>query len=87
MLLKLLYELLHCRIGKRIESAFKSLLGKSGYSDKASNEVWKWYRSPPKKSKAVKKWHSRARLIDLRKTRLTIIKTEVTRVEDNEILT
>jgi hypothetical protein len=38
---------------------FKSLLRKSGYSEKASNEVWKWYRTPPKKkSKAVKNWRS-----------------------------
>jgi hypothetical protein len=45
-------------VGKRIEQVFKSLLGKSGYSEKASNEVWKWYGTPPKKSKAVKKWRS-----------------------------
>jgi hypothetical protein len=45
-------------VGKRgikIEKAFKSLLGKAGYSDKAKSEIWKWYRTPPKKRRATKK--------------------------------
>ena len=45
-------------MGKRgieIEKAFKSLLGKAGFSDKAKSEIWKWYGTPPKKRKATKK--------------------------------
>jgi hypothetical protein len=63
-------------VGKRIEKALKSLLGKAGYSEKASNEVWKWYRIPPKKSKTLKKCHDKAMLIDARKTKITIINAE-----------
>jgi len=45
-------------VGKRgieIEKAFKSLLGKAGFSDKAKSEIWKWYGTPPKKRRATKK--------------------------------
>jgi hypothetical protein len=34
------------------------------------------FRLTPKKCKATKKWHSRAMLIDPRKTRLTIVNLE-----------
>jgi len=64
-------------MGKGIGQAFKILLSKSGYSDKATNEVWKWYRTPPKKSKKLKKWHSLALLVDPKKTRITILHTEL----------
>ena len=59
-----------------IEQFFKTLLGKSGYSDKAADEVWKWYTVPPKKSKSGKKWHHKAMLIDPRRTKLAIVNTE-----------
>ena len=41
--------------GTKIEKAFEALLGKAGYSDKAKREIWKWYRTPPKKRKVTKK--------------------------------
>jgi len=56
-------------VGKRIEQVFKSLLGKSGYSEEASNEVWKWYTAPPKKNKTLKKKHDNTMPICTRKTR------------------
>ena len=64
-------------MGRRIEQAFKSLLGKAGYSKKAKSEVWKWYRLPPRKRKAVENWRSRAWLIDPNKTRITMSSDEV----------
>ena len=39
------------RVGKRKEQAFKSLLGKSGYSEKVSDEIWKWYTAPTRGNK------------------------------------
>jgi hypothetical protein len=39
------------RVGKRKEQAFKSMLGKSGYSEKTSDEIWKWYTAPTQKNK------------------------------------
>jgi len=41
------------RVGKRKEQAFKSMLGKSGYSEKASDEIWKWYTTPTKENKSI----------------------------------
>lgn len=42
-------------MGVKTEIAFKSMLGKAGYSEKAKNEVWKWYKTPTKRRKATKK--------------------------------
>ena len=42
-------------MAKRIEKAFKSLLVKAGYSEKAKTEVWNWYTFPAEKGKATKK--------------------------------
>jgi hypothetical protein len=39
------------RVGRSTEQTFKSMLGKSGYSKKASEEIWKWYTVQPKKRK------------------------------------
>jgi len=40
-------------------------------------------RSRPKKNKSVEKWHSRARLIDLKRTKVTIIGREATNPAEN----
>ena len=40
-------------------------------------------RSHPKKNKSVEKWHSRARLIDLKRTRITIIGREAANPAEN----
>ncbi len=47
-------------MGTKLERAFRSLLGKAGYSEKAKNEVLKWYTSPTKKRKATKKRGSKS---------------------------
>ena len=44
------------RVGKRKEQAFKSLLGKSGYSEKVSDEIWKWYTAPTRGNKNSDNW-------------------------------
>jgi predicted Ser/Thr protein kinase len=38
--------------GKETEFAFKRLLIDSGYSEKAANELWKWYDPTNKKGVA-----------------------------------
>ena len=45
--------------------------------------VQKTSRFKIKKNTAIKKWHSRARLIDIRKTKLTLIKLEKTCTDDS----
>jgi hypothetical protein len=63
----------------RITKALKSLLRREGYSDNAAKEVLKWYKPPAKrkKSKAVKKWHAKAMLIDFKKTKITILYSDI----------
>lgn len=60
----------------KIVHALKSLLQKSGYSEEAQAEIWKWYKPTRKNRKALKKWHSRAMLIDFKKTTLTIVNND-----------
>jgi hypothetical protein len=58
-------------VGNRVEYAMKSLLQMSGYSDKATHEIMKWYK--PKRGKAMKKWRDRAWLVDFKKTTVSIV--------------
>jgi hypothetical protein len=37
------------KVGKKSEQTFKSPLRKSGYSDKTTDEIRKWYTCPLKK--------------------------------------
>lgn len=39
------------RVGKRKEQDFKSMLGNVGYSENASDEIWKWYTAPTREAK------------------------------------
>ncbi len=59
-------------MGRKLENAFKSLLQRSGYSDNATHEIMKWYQ-PKRNGKAIKKWHTKAMLVDFTKTKITIL--------------
>jgi len=37
------------KMGKKSEQTFKSPLRKYGYSEKTTEEIWKWYTCPLKK--------------------------------------
>ena len=66
-------------VGNRLEYAMTSLLQMSGYSDKATHEIMKWYK--PKRDKARKNWRDRAWLVDFRKITVSIVGAEKSEYE------